>query len=368
MSGPEYTLESPVEAAQIPEVRNHTPFPSQYFQMMDTNDKIFHVLVSRLTFDLMKLDRLGAPELAPEQSPLVFADEFYQQPNTSAIIQESDFAPYKPRCDILFAHATAYAPKEASLARWPVGVRIGHWSKKITVCGPRRIVPAALGWKLQAPQPAIQVPLRYELAFGGTLQWPESVAENEEPEILIRHPTNPIGCGLLDAAWLKKVRPHEMRAPQMEVFDQALDEAHLHKKDYPVIGLGAIGRWWAPRIRLAGSYDRQWQEERWPRLPRDFDSAYWNYAPEDQQIDYPQGGEEIVLAGLTPGGGPFKTRIPAPPPHALVRLYAGPILPRRMNLDTLIFDMHRMHLSCVYRMTVAADADVRVLEIRRREA
>ena len=76
----------------------------------------------------------------------------------------------------------------------------------------------------------------------------------------------------------------------------------------------------------------------------------------------------LLLQCLTPGGGPFKTRIPAPPPHVLVRLYAGPILPRRMNLDTLIFDMYRMHLSCVYRMTVAADADVRVLEIRRREA
>lgn len=368
MSGPEYVLESPVEPAKLPEVRNHTQFPSQYFQMMDTNDKVFHVLVSRLTFDLLSPDSKGAPQLSQTQHPLVRADEFYQQPNTSATIQESDFAPYKPRCDILFAHATAYAPNEKPLERWPIGIRIGDWSKKISVCGPRRIVPAALGWKLQAPKPAIQVPLRYELAFGGTLQWPETVAKDEEPEILIRHPANPIGCGLLNAAWLKKARPHEMRAPQMEVFGQPFGETHLHKNDYPVIGLGAIGRWWSPRIQLAGSYDRQWQETRWPNLPRDFDSAYWNCAPADQQIDYPQGGEEVVLAGLTPGGGSFRTRIPAPHPHALARLHAGPILPRRMNLDTLIFDMHAMTLTCVHRMVIAADAEVRVLEIRRREA
>ena len=141
MSGPEYVLESPAEPAKIPEVRNHTPFPSQYFQMMDTNDKVFHVLVSRLTFDLLSPDSNGAPQLSQTQHPLVRADEFYQQPNTSATIQESDFAPYKPRCDILFAHATAYAPNEKPLERWPVGVRIGDWSKKISVCGPRRIVP-----------------------------------------------------------------------------------------------------------------------------------------------------------------------------------------------------------------------------------
>ena len=210
--------------------------------------------------------------------------------------------------------------------------------------------------------------MRYKLAFGSALQWPETVAEDEEPKILIRHPANPIGCGLLDATWLKKARPHEMRASQMEVFGQPFDETHLRKNDYPVIGLGALGRGWSPRIQLAGSYDRQWQGTRWPHLPKDFDSAYWNCVLVDQQIDYPQGGEEVVLAGLTPGGGPFRTRIPAPPPHALARLHADPILPRRMYLDTLIFDMHAMTLTCVHRMAIAAEAEVRVLEIRRQEA
>mgnify|MGYP001174119762 CR=1 FL=1 len=368
MNRPPYVLESPVQAAPLPEVRNHTHFPSQYFQMMDSDDKVFHVLVSRITYDLSELDGEGRPGLAREQQELVQSDMFYGQINASSIIQESDFAAYKPRCDVLFAHATAYAPDGKPAPRWPIGVRIGDWSKLMGVCGPRVIRPGVLGWKLGDPEPAIQVPLRYELAFGGTCQWPETASGDEEPQIHASYAPNPIGCGLLHPQWLKKARPQALEAPQMEVLDQPFDDARLQRQDYPAVGLGAIGRWWQPRVALAGTYDQNWKEHRWPRLPQDFDCAYWNCAPRDQQIAYPQGGEDIVLAGLTPGGGRFQARLPDRPPHVLARLHAGPILPRHMPLDTLVFDMHRMTLSCVHRMLIAADADVRVLEIRRREA
>jgi len=368
MTDSPYVLDSPVAAAELPEVRNHTAFPSQYFQMADTDDKVFHVLVSRLTYDLSNLDEQDYPQLAREQQDLVQSDTFYGDVNTSSLIQESDFAPYKPRCDVLFTHASAYAPEGKAAARWSIGVRIGQWSKLLTVCGPRSIRPGSLGYRLTEPEPATQVPLRYELAFGGTCQWPQTLAEDEEPEIYVDFPANPIGCGLLAKPWLKKVRPQILQAPQLEVPDHPLDDHALQRQDYPVVGLGAIGRWWQPRVALGGTYDEDWQAHRWPRLPLDFDPTYWNCAPEDQQIDYPQGGEEIVLIGLRPGGGRFQAKLPERPPHALARLHAGPILPRHMPLDTLIFDMQHMTLTCVHRMLIAADAGVRVLEIRRREA
>jgi len=368
MTQPPYVLDSPIQAAPQPEVRNHTQFPSQYFQMTDSDDKVFHVLVSRLAYDLNNLDDEGHPQLAREQPPLVATDTYYGDVNTSSLIEESDFAHYKPRCDVLFTHATAYAPEGKPATRWPIGVRIGQWEKVLTVCGPRSIRAGALGYKLTKPEPATQVPLRYELAFGGTCQWPESVAEDEAPEIAAHVPANPVGCGLLDSQWLKKARPQALKAPQIEVPDQPFDDQALQRQDYPVVGLGTISRGWQPRVALGGTYDEAWKETRWPRLPLDFDPTYWNCAPQDQQIDYPQGGEDVVLVGLTPGGGRLHFKLPDRPPHVLARLHAGPILPRFMNLDTLVFDMQRMTLSCVHRMLIAADADVRELEIRRREA
>ena len=65
------------------------------------------------------------------------ADEFYGDPTTSSCIQESDFAPYKPKCDIILAHAVAYAPEGKPHQRWPVGIRIGEWQKMLAVTGQR---------------------------------------------------------------------------------------------------------------------------------------------------------------------------------------------------------------------------------------
>src|SRR5260370_42679476 len=67
-----------------------------------------------------------------------------------------------------------------------------------------------------------------------------------------------------------------------------------------VVGVGAIGRWWSPRVSLAGTHDDAWKQSQWPKSPLDHDYRYWNCAPEDQQIDYPQGGEEVMLLNHIP--------------------------------------------------------------------
>lgn len=101
-----------------------------------------------------------------------------------------------------------------------------------------------------------------------------------------------------------------------------------------------------PRRQKGGTYDPEWKENRWPRLPKDFDFGYWNCAPEDQQIAYPQGGEEILLAGLTPRQRLAKFTLPPPAVHAVARLQVGPVLPLPMNLDTIILDMKALTLIC----------------------
>ncbi|MDR0478383.1 MAG: DUF2169 domain-containing protein, partial [Burkholderiaceae bacterium] len=151
MTGPELPQSAPIRAARLPEVRNHTPYPSQYYQMMDTGDEIFHVIVCRLTYQLDQLDEQGVPTLAAQQAPLVLADQFYDQPNTSSCIQESDLAPYKPKCDVLLAHASAHAPEGKPYARWPVGLRIGDWQKALAVTGPHHLERAMLGWVATRP-------------------------------------------------------------------------------------------------------------------------------------------------------------------------------------------------------------------------
>jgi hypothetical protein len=365
MTAADLLTPAPIKAASLPEVRNHTPYPSQYFQMMDTNDEVFHVLVSRLSYDLNRLDADGVPMLAEQQAPLVDADQFYDQPNTSSCIQESDFAPYKPKCDILLAHATAHAPQGKPHDRWPVGLRIGDWQKHLAVTGPRDLKRGLLGWSVSEPGKALEVPLHWEHAYGGSSQWPQQLRQGQKPEIKAHHSPNPIGSGWADKAWLRKSPASRLDAPQIEVFKQPFGDRQANAMSYPAIGVGPVGRWWSPRKAKAGTYDQAWKETRWPKLPKDFDFGYWNCAPEDQQIDYPKGGEEIVLLGFRPQEKePMHCVLPPPHLHAVLRLHIGIIVGLPMRLDTLIFDLKDWTLSCVYRLQVAAKAQVRVLELR----
>jgi hypothetical protein len=69
---------------------------------------------------------------------------------------------------------------------------------------------------------------------------------------------------------------------------------------YRPMALGPTGRSWEPRFRYGGTYDQQWLENVFPFLPSDFDEAYYQASPEDQQTDHLQGGEEVVLRHLGP--------------------------------------------------------------------
>jgi hypothetical protein len=66
------------------------------------------------------------------------------------------------------------------------------------------------------------------------------------------------------------------------------------------MALGPIGRSWPQRVRFAGTYDDAWLADCFPFLPGDFDSRYFQAAPDDQQVPYLRGGEDVLLLNLTP--------------------------------------------------------------------
>ena len=362
MNGPESVIAPDVKGAPLPKVLNHTAYPSQYYQMMDVNDDVFHVMVSRLTYDMTKVDDEGHLLLADEQAALITTDEYYEEVNTSSVVQESDFAPYKPKCDILFAHAVAYAPEGKPSKSWPIGVKVGDWEKRLTVVGPRRMERLLGTWSIGSTEAVEHVPIRYELAYGGTCQWPLAISEDQAHELYEYHKTNPIGSGFSRRAWRKKSGVDYAYAPSIEAFETPFSAKNADNEDYPAVGLGPVGRWWQPRASLAGTYDAEWKATRWPKLPLDFDFAYWNAAPKDQQIDYPQGGEDVVLIGLHPQGT-LRFKLPVPDIKLLLRLEAGVPLFKPMETDTLIFDMQQLTVSVVRRGLVAAKAGIKQVEL-----
>lgn len=222
---------------------------------------------------------------------------------------------------------------------------------------------------------------------------PEQMAGHPDagaPEALqaIAHATcesNPLGLGFARQWFLTASRFKHLPAPRIETpsapvtarlfWQTACDR---RAEPFPPAGLGSLGRAWTPRRQMAGTYDQAWLDQRWPNLPADFDFGYWNAAPADQQIDYPQGDEIIELSNLVPhdtpgsqadakGNTTLKIILPGHRAFVLAHFNNGALYPLRAVIDTLRLDLEHPEgprLSCLWRALVPAELPVAKLEAR----
>ncbi|MGX1174932.1 DUF2169 family type VI secretion system accessory protein [Pseudomonas sp. R151218B TE3479] len=245
------------------------------------------VVVAKGTFDL-PLDGRAAT-LADTQQPLLMADTFLGEPGLSAPLQEMDFAPVKPFCDVLVC-GKAYAPGGRPVTQLTAGIRVGQMTKAFSVLGPRQWQPGLLGASPGLPQPFTEQDISYAQAFGG------SHPMANEPDMRHCYPANPSGCG-----WY----PHRLNSadilgmpmPNTEELGKPIDSP---SGDFRPMALGPLGRSWPQRARFAGTYDDAWLADCFPFLPGDFDNRYFQAAPDDQQVPHLRGGENVQLLNLTP--------------------------------------------------------------------
>lgn len=270
------------------ELINATRMVAGYTMGIEPSGRELLVVVIKGTF---RLPKAGEDlRLHEEQLPLVMADTFTGEPGHSAPIYEADFAPRKPRCDVLLL-GSAHAPGGRPAERVPVGLRVGSLTKSFAVVGDRHWEAGVGGIRASQPQPFLVKPISYDVAFGGC------DFNHEDPAKHAAYMPNPIGRGFhkhLKSEWVDgKPLPNteEVNRPVSRP-----DEA------YAPVAFGPIGRGWEPRYGYAGTYDQKWLDDHFPFLPPDFDEQYYQAAPLDQQLPVPVGGPEISLVNLTPDG------------------------------------------------------------------
>jgi hypothetical protein len=230
------------------------------------------------------------PEIAEEQADLVMADVFTGEPGLSAPVYESDFAPVKPRCDILL-NGSAYAPNGRPSERVEVGVRVGSLSKLFAVVGNRAWQRTMEGYIPGNPEPFVQKPISYDNAFGGT----DKSFEDERKHTA--YVPNPAGRG-----FYANTAPEAVEGKPLPNTEESNHPVRDPKGKYQPMAFGPVGRAWPPRPKFAGTYDQDWIDNVFPFLPADFDDRYFQCAPEDQQLERLQAGEEVTLLNLTPEG------------------------------------------------------------------
>jgi hypothetical protein len=319
------------------ELINSTRMVAGYTMGMEPSGRELLVVVVKGTFQIPAGDE--PVRLADEQLPLALADTFTGEPGFSATVYEADFAPRKPRCDVLLL-GSAYGSGGRPATRVSVGIRVGQVSKQFAVVGNRHWHASLTGFSASPPEAFPVMPISYDRAFGGVDD------RHDDPRRHAAFTRNPVGVGFHKhgrAEWVDGAP-----LPNTEELNRPVDR---HDSDqYIPMAFGPIGRGWEPRLAYAGTYDDRWLQDHFPFLPPDFDEQYYQAAPRDQQIPHLRGGEEVVLINVTPDG---RAAFILPSFEAPVHIF-----PKQrgredgaLALDTLCFEPDRQTFTMTWRAT-----------------
>ncbi len=331
-------------------VENTTPFAHFVGDKMGPSRRFFDVVVVRGTFVLAP----GRLTRAEEQAPVVLADEVWDSEDAarSSLKQAGDLHLAKPGADVCVT-GTARAPDGQARPRWDVAVAVhGAWqalaSHTLVACGPRAWHYVRGDWLLAEPRPTAEVPIRYELAYGGAFRDP-----HQEWTI---HKPNPSGRGFADASTADRRAP--LPAPQWELPSRPvrrLGEA------VPVAGLGPLARFWSARAQYAGTYDDLWRAKASAShaagapidYPPDFDARFFHTAPPELRASRPlRGDERIGLVGLVAGHPRFTTQLPGVEVVASLFVSGGTWVEQAMSLDTVHIDLDAARVALVWRLVL----------------
>ncbi len=246
-------------------------------------------------------------------------EPFYDE--SQALIGRANLvAPYKPRVDVVVV-GHAYAPPGADVDRLLVRVRLGDFSKALSVTGDRLWIRDGNRWGSSAPRHFSRMLLA--------------------PERALRSAENPVG---LDPAAI----PVEGRL-SLPNFEPAAGSYSAVLGPIPAAApsrrnvLNPAGAQWLTALELG---------QRPGPVPEGLNFAFFNVAPLDQQVGDVPAGSAIVLENLHPREPVFTSRLPpVGPAFVAVDPRSSRRLELRARCDTVWVDGDRELTMLVYRAT-----------------
>lgn len=317
------------------EIINATRMTTGYNMGVEPSGRELLLVVIKGTFVLPKAG--SAVRLHEQQLPLIMSDTFTGLPGFSAPVNEVDFAPRKPACDVLLV-GSAHAPGGRPVTRMPIGLRVGVMQKKCTVVGNRVWNVSTVGTEASAPEYFTRMPLSYDNAFGGTDR------NGDDPSQYSAYLPNPVGRG-----WHKQVKREWVDGKPLPNIEAPGESVTSPIKDYTPVAFGPLARGWTQRVRYAGTYDQQWLDDVFPFLPKDFDERYYQAAPLDQQVPLPKAPMSVELNGFTFDGS---RQFVLPHFHAPVHVFPkrGEREDLSAMLDTIVFEPDQDRFTMTWRV------------------
>ena len=272
------------------QILNKTPFEVALALFTDMNGAEKVSVAVKGTFIIPQHNR--AVQVADEQIPVFYANEYFDEPTKSSIKYPVDVVLEKINTDIiLIGHA--YSTDGRPVRRLPVSMKVGKFKKTVLVTGDRKWIKNSFlpGFSISKPKAFNKMALRYEYAFGGV-----DKVDKKNIDKFDWDQRNPIGTGFR----INKKTVENNKLPNLEDPENLI--SHWKQKP-PVACFGAIDSFWQPRLKHIGSYNEEWLNKQFPILPIDFDMTFFNTAhPDLIAKGFLKGGQEIILTNLSKRG------------------------------------------------------------------
>jgi hypothetical protein len=222
---------------------------------------------------------------------------------------------------------------------------MGPQRKVVAIHGPRVYTKDWRGAVLPSePAPLVEpVPLRYDLAFGGT-----------DPTTGKAEPHNPVGMGFSSQPQRLIGQP----APPLEPATVQEGGAESH----PSHGTFApIPAQWEPRRSRIGTHDAAWAKNRAPVRPRDFDPRHHAWSTPGLYGATPLVGDEPVEVGGVLPEGTWKFRLPRYAVRFASRV-KGELRPHETHLDSVLIDADTRVVELCFRAAIVLPRKWQMLE------
>lgn len=323
------------------QLRNGTGFAGTIFASPDREgiDSLYTVIKGTFTLG-EQITR------SPTQVPIVFADQYFGEPDKTSVRASSDICLGKPGTDVVLA-GTAWAPGGQPTWQMDVSVCVGPVAKTVRVCADRVWDTGPGGTAVAWVAPFVQMPLVWERAFGGI---------DETDKGPVAEPRNPAGRGHRTSASNRPMRGSPL--PNLE--DPAKPISSPRDTPEPAC-FAPLASHWASRRVYAGTYDERWQRERAPFLPLDFDPRFFHVAPPELRTQgYLRGGEPVDISGATPGGV-LRFQLPVVR-MAIAYVVDGDTQLVPPVLDTVLIEPDASRLILVWRAALRCDKLLRKVQ------
>jgi hypothetical protein len=273
-------------------------------------------IICKATYELKN----GVTELAEVQDDVNERDLHKENNPKLGLHSASDMAPYKVRADVTLV-GRVFAPRRELARSLVARLCVGSVDKRVEVHAERFLTSSG---RVIDDKFFSKMSVGYERAAGGP-DTPNPVGRSRG--------ATPDTTGRVPLPNLQ--RPGEQL-----------------RGDHPLtpIGFGPIPASWPSRQALGTAASEHWTGDDWlaSDIPRDWNWAYFNVAPPDQQLDEICADERIVLEHLHPKEATIDTQLPGCAPCVFAE--CGDQAQRvPMKGDTLWIDTNRLVQTVTWR-------------------